>query len=91
VPLRPAAPACRGRSTFDVAQHHTSSRTHKYRSQPRGGLSEEEITARGASTRWQRIAQPDDIARAVLYLVSDVSDYVTGQTLFVTGGALMVP
>jgi 3-oxoacyl-[acyl-carrier protein] reductase len=59
--------------------------------QPRGGLSEAEIAFRGASTPWGRIAQPEDIARAVLYLASDLSEYVTGQTLFVTGGGLMVP
>ena len=35
--------------------------------------------------------QPGDIARAVLYLSGDLGDYVTGQTLFVTGGSLMVP
>jgi NAD(P)-dependent dehydrogenase (short-subunit alcohol dehydrogenase family) len=59
--------------------------------QPRGGLSEEEMIERGAAIPYGRIAQPEDIARAVLYLASDLSEYVTGQTLFVTGGATMVP
>jgi len=36
-----------------------------------------------------RIGQPVDIARAVLYLASDLSEWVTGQTLFVNGGSLM--
>ena len=59
--------------------------------QPRDGLSEEEIAERSARNPWGRMAQPEDIARAVLYLASDLSDYVTGQTLFVNGGWLMVP
>jgi len=35
-----------------------------------------------------RIGQPDDIARAVLYLVSDASSFVTGTSLIVDGGGL---
>lgn len=34
---------------------------------------------------------PTDIANAVVYLVSDESRYVTGQTLFVEGGFLLAP
>ncbi len=59
--------------------------------QPRYGMTEEEIAAKGAATPWGRLAQPDDIARAVLYLASDLSEYVTGETVFVTGGVLMSP
>ena len=59
--------------------------------QPRYGMSEEEIAAKGAQIPWGRLAQPEDIARAVLYLASDLSEYVTGQTLFVNGGSMMVP
>jgi NAD(P)-dependent dehydrogenase (short-subunit alcohol dehydrogenase family) len=59
--------------------------------QPRGGSTEAEIAARAARIPFGRMAQPEDIARAVLYLASDLSEYVTGQTLFVTGGATMVP
>ena len=33
-----------------------------------------------------RIAQPEDIANVVLFLLSDASDHVTGQTLSVDGG-----
>jgi 3-oxoacyl-[acyl-carrier protein] reductase len=34
-----------------------------------------------------RIAQPDDIAKAVVFFASDDAGWVTGQTLLVTGGA----
>jgi len=59
--------------------------------QPRGGVTEDQLAESGRINPLGRIAQPEDIARAVLYLSSDLSEYVTGQTLFVTGGALMVP
>ena len=59
--------------------------------QPRHGMTEEEIHAEGATNPWGRIATPADVARAVLYLASPLSDYVTGETIFVTGGACMAP
>jgi gluconate 5-dehydrogenase len=33
-----------------------------------------------------RIAEPEDVANAVLFFVSPASDFVTGQTLYVDGG-----
>lgn len=59
--------------------------------QPRYGMTEAEIAAAGVATPWGRIARPDDIARAVLYLASDLSEYVTGETLVVAGGSAMAP
>lgn len=38
---------------------------------------------------WHRAGQPDDIAKAILYLSSDDADYVTGHTLVVDGGLTM--
>lgn len=44
-----------------------------------------EITSRIALGRW---AEPEDLVGAAIFLVSDASDYITGQTLFVDGGWL---
>jgi NAD(P)-dependent dehydrogenase (short-subunit alcohol dehydrogenase family) len=33
-----------------------------------------------------RIAEPDDIAKVVLFAVSDMAEYMTGSTIFVDGG-----
>lgn len=38
-----------------------------------------------------RIGEPEDVARAVAWLASDDSDYVTGTTLFVDGGMTLYP
>jgi glucose 1-dehydrogenase len=38
-----------------------------------------------------RIGEPEDIARAVVWLASDDSDYVVGATLFVDGGMTLFP
>ncbi|WP_077622519.1 SDR family NAD(P)-dependent oxidoreductase [Sediminibacillus massiliensis] len=41
------------------------------------------------STPIKREGNPADVSGAVLYLVSDLSSYVTGETIEVNGGALM--
>lgn len=38
----------------------------------------------------RRLAQPADIANAVYFFASDMSDYITGQVLSVNGGLTMV-
>jgi glucose 1-dehydrogenase len=38
-----------------------------------------------------RIGEPEDIARAAVWLASDNSDYVVGTTLFVDGGMTLYP
>ena len=38
-----------------------------------------------------RIGDPEDVARAAVWLASDDSDYVTGTTLFVDGGMTLYP
>ena len=37
----------------------------------------------------RRTGTPEDIAEAVLFLASPASDYITGQTLSVSGGLTM--
>jgi 2-hydroxycyclohexanecarboxyl-CoA dehydrogenase len=37
----------------------------------------------------RRIAQPSDIAPAVVFLAGDEAGYITGQTLSVSGGLTM--
>jgi glucose 1-dehydrogenase len=38
-----------------------------------------------------RIGEPEDVARAAVWLASDESDYITGTTLFVDGGMTLYP
>ena len=38
-----------------------------------------------------RIGEPEDVANAVLWLASDLSDYVVGTTLFTDGGMAVYP
>jgi glucose 1-dehydrogenase len=40
---------------------------------------------------YRRIGEPNDIAQAVAWLVSDAADYVTGTTLFIDGGMMLFP
>ena len=38
-----------------------------------------------------RIGEPEDVARAITWLVSDASDYVTGTSLLIDGGMSLYP
>lgn len=40
---------------------------------------------------YYRVGDPPDIGRAVVWLASDASDYVTGTTLYVDGGMTLYP
>ncbi len=39
----------------------------------------------------RRIGEPDDIARAAVFLASDAASWITGHTMVVDGGALCIP
>jgi 3-oxoacyl-[acyl-carrier protein] reductase len=58
--------------------------------QPRMGMNEGEIAERAQRLPLARIGKPEDVAEAVLFLVSKGSSWVTGQTLHVNGGDMMV-
>ena len=40
---------------------------------------------------YKRIGEPEDIARAAVWLASDEADYINGTTLFVDGGMTLYP
>ena len=40
---------------------------------------------------YNRIGEPEDVARAAVWLASDDSDYVVGTTLFIDGGMTLFP
>jgi glucose 1-dehydrogenase len=49
--------------------------------------SDELINRAGAKLPWSRLAKPDEIGRAVVFLCDPASDYITGTTIGVDGGA----
>ena len=59
--------------------------------QPRGELSDDELYALGPRIPLGRIGEPDDIAAAVAFLLGGDSAYMTGQSIAVNGGAIMIP
>ena len=40
---------------------------------------------------YKRIGEPEDIARAAVWLASDEADYINGTTLFIDGGMTLYP
>jgi acetoacetyl-CoA reductase/3-oxoacyl-[acyl-carrier protein] reductase len=53
------------------------------------GLAAEHLEKAIGETALGRAAEPDDVARAVLFLCSELARHVTGQVLRVDGGQLM--
>jgi 3-oxoacyl-[acyl-carrier protein] reductase len=52
------------------------------------GLKPEDMYERwSADTPLKRIAQPEEVADAIVYLASERASYITGQTLLVDGGS----
>jgi 3-oxoacyl-[acyl-carrier protein] reductase len=51
------------------------------------GIAFEEMQAAGAAeTPVRRVGQPEDVAHAISYFVSDGASFVSGQVLYVAGG-----
>ena len=57
--------------------------------QPRYGMGEEELATAGRAIPLGRLAQPEDIAGAAVFLASDAAGFVTGHCLHVNGGAYL--
>jgi NAD(P)-dependent dehydrogenase (short-subunit alcohol dehydrogenase family) len=56
---------------------------------PRGGNTEEQLAASGRATPLGRIAEPEDIVPALLFLCGEGGAYMTGQMIHVNGGSYM--
>jgi 3-oxoacyl-[acyl-carrier protein] reductase len=53
-------------------------------------LTEKQTTAIAAAIPAQVFGQPEDVAAAVVFFASDEASYVTGETMHVNGGMIMV-
>ena len=77
--------------TLINSEAFTSRPTRKSRNMAPKSESALKNYERSASTRiLKRIEQPEDLVGTALYLLSDLSTFVTGQTILVNGGAVLV-
>ena len=84
----PLAPRCRRELALRAdAQPQAVRRRDTER--VRGRYTDEEWENRVSTFPMGRAAEPEEIARAALFLVQDENRYVTGQTIHVNGGCLM--
>ncbi len=49
-------------------------------------FSEEQLEVGGKNLPWKRLGRPEEIAKAVTYVLSDDAEYMTGSTLSIDGG-----
>jgi 3-oxoacyl-[acyl-carrier protein] reductase len=52
-----------------------------------GSSPEEHQAAVAARTPLGRVGQPEEVAAAVAFFASDDASYISGQTLYINGGA----
>jgi 3-oxoacyl-[acyl-carrier protein] reductase len=52
-----------------------------------GASAEDHQAAAAANTPLRRVGRPEEIAAVITFLASDDASYVSGQTLYVNGGA----
>jgi NAD(P)-dependent dehydrogenase (short-subunit alcohol dehydrogenase family) len=57
--------------------------------QPRYGMSEAELQARGAAMPLGRMGRPEDIGNVAVFLASENSAFMTGQVMHANGGLFM--
>jgi 3-oxoacyl-[acyl-carrier protein] reductase len=57
--------------------------------QPRYGNTEEQLAARVRDTPFGRMAEPDEIARVVVFLASEEAAWISGEVVHVNAGAYM--
>ncbi len=55
----------------------------------RSGMTDDQLKALDAQVPMGRMAEPDEVAGAVIFLASDHAGYITGATINVSGGFLM--
>ncbi len=49
-------------------------------------FTEEQLAAGGKNLPWKRLGRPEEIGKAVAYVLSDDAEYMTGATLSIDGG-----
>jgi 3-oxoacyl-[acyl-carrier protein] reductase len=54
-----------------------------------GNPGREQRLAAGARIPLGRVGRPDDVAKVVVFLASSAAAVMTGQTIFINGGALL--
>jgi NAD(P)-dependent dehydrogenase (short-subunit alcohol dehydrogenase family) len=52
----------------------------------KAGVTEERLRERIAAIPLKRAGMPEEVANVALFLASDMSSYITGQTIVVDGG-----
>jgi len=76
---------------LELAQHHINVNAVAPGLTDTGAVAEGSEQYRDTLVRtipWGRIARPEEIANSVLFLASEESEYITGETLLVDGGSL---